>query len=333
MDDATNELSSYGDLVVLAAFVERRAADLQILARDFISDRNETAAATFDARITEAESLLDRIAHQPGASGMGELLDGLRANIEEAATRFAEVQATSRIMGLDEHSGLRGKLRASVEAMESELRKWPGGTVAETYVRMQTMRLIEKDFILYGNADVMGGHRKAYREFEFSLMGSGLDVATQETMARLAADYRADLTAFVESQVMLGEQIRIFNGVLSAMPDRFATLFKAASAGMEYARSEKAEVRHRTRWHHDGSHRSDAGAAGEPHPGPQHHKTLAGYRAGDAEAGDRRPHSSGTGGEPSRRDRRHGAGDRSLPAQRRRGGEPEGEGGDQGAPP
>ena len=40
MDDATNELSSYGDLVVLAASVERRAADLQILARDFITDRD-----------------------------------------------------------------------------------------------------------------------------------------------------------------------------------------------------------------------------------------------------------------------------------------------------
>ena len=157
MDDATNELSSYGNLVVLAASVERRAADLQILARDFITDRDAGAATTFTARIDEARILLNRIAHHPGALRTGGLVDGLLVNVEEVAARFADVRETSGIMGLDEHSGLRGKLRASVDAMESELRKWPVGTVAETYVRMLTMRVIEKDFILYGDVSVMGG--------------------------------------------------------------------------------------------------------------------------------------------------------------------------------
>ena len=135
------------------------------------------------------------------------------------------------------------KAAGVVGAMKSELRKWPVGTVAETYVRMLTMRVIEKDFILYGDIGVMGGHRKAYREFEFGMMGSGLDPATQETLTRLAGDYRADLLVLVENQVKLGEQIQAFNRVLSAMPDRFAHLFEAASAAMERARSEKAKVR------------------------------------------------------------------------------------------
>lgn len=170
-------------------------------------------------------------------------MEGLRTNIQAAAARFAEVSDTSRIMGLDERSGLRGKLRGSVNAMESELRKWPVSTVAETYVRMLTMRVLEKDFILYGDAGVMGAHRKAYREFEFGLMGSGLDSSTQQTLTRLASAYRADLTAYVENQVKLTGQIQTFDGVLSAMPGRFAQLFGAASAGMERARSERAEVR------------------------------------------------------------------------------------------
>jgi methyl-accepting chemotaxis protein len=246
LDDATNELSSYGDLVVLAASLERRAADLQILARDFITNRDASAAEAFGTRTDEAMSLLDRIAGHPGAAHVGPLMDGLRANIQEAADRFVGVEETSRIMGLDETSGLRGKLRASVSAMESELRTWPVGTVAETYVRMLTMRVIEKDFILYGDAGVMGAHRKAYREFEFGMMGSGLDLATQENLGRLAAEYRADLTAYVENQVKLGEQIATFNGVLAALPERFANLFAAANAGMDRARLEKAEVRHAT---------------------------------------------------------------------------------------
>lgn len=246
LDDATNELSSYGDLVVLAASLERRAADLQILARDFITNRDASAAKAFGTRTDEAMSLLDRIARHPSAAHVGPLMDGLRANIQEAADRFVGVEETSRIMGLDESSGLRGKLRASVSAMESELRTWPVGTVAETYVRMLTMRVIEKDFILYGDASIMGAHRKAYREFEFGMMGSGLDSATQETLARLAAEYRADLSGYVENQVKLNEQISTFNGVLAALPERFANLFAAASAGMDHARTEKAEVRHAT---------------------------------------------------------------------------------------
>ena len=76
MNDATNELSSYGDLVVLAASVERRAADLQIFARDFITDRDTGAAAAFAARIDEAQTLLDRIARHPGAVRAGGLVDG-----------------------------------------------------------------------------------------------------------------------------------------------------------------------------------------------------------------------------------------------------------------
>jgi methyl-accepting chemotaxis protein len=246
LDDAASELSSYGDLVVLAASLERRAADLQILARDFISNRDEEAATAFGGRIDEALGLLDRIAHHPGATHVGALVEGLRTNIQAAADRFAEVGETSRIMGLDEHSGLRGKLRGSVNAMESELRNWPVSTVAETYVRMLTMRVLEKDFILYGDAGVMGAHRKAYREFEFGLMGSGLDSSTQQTLTRLASAYRADLTAYVENQVKLTGQIQTFDGVLSAMPGRFAQLFGAASAGMERARSERAEVRNAT---------------------------------------------------------------------------------------
>jgi methyl-accepting chemotaxis protein len=246
VDDATNELSSYGDLVVMAASLERRAADLQILARDFITNRDVSAATAFGARTDEALSLLNRIARHPGATHVGTLMDGLRANIQEAAGRFADVRETSRVMGLDELSGLRGKLRTSVGAMESELRNWPVSTVAETYVRMLTMRVIEKDFALYGDASVMGAHRKAYREFEFGMMGSGLDPATQETLARLAAGYRADLIAYVENQVKLSDQIATFNGVLNAMPDRFANLFAAASAGMDRARSEKDEVRNAT---------------------------------------------------------------------------------------
>src|SRR5690349_5778200 len=39
MDRATAELSSYGDLVVLAASVERRVATMQIQARRFITER------------------------------------------------------------------------------------------------------------------------------------------------------------------------------------------------------------------------------------------------------------------------------------------------------
>jgi methyl-accepting chemotaxis protein len=108
------------------------------------------------------------------------------------------------------------------------------------------MRVIEKDFILYGDASVMGAHRKAYREFEFGMMGSGLDSATQETLARLAAEYRAELSDYVENQVKLNEQISTFNGVLAALPERFANLFAAANAGMDRARSEKTEVRHAT---------------------------------------------------------------------------------------
>src|SRR3954454_7155969 len=92
MDEASNELSSYGDLVVLAASAERRAADLLILARDFITDRHVGAAVTFATRTSEVESLLDRIANHPGAVKAGGQVDGLRESVRGGGCPFRRGQ-------------------------------------------------------------------------------------------------------------------------------------------------------------------------------------------------------------------------------------------------
>ncbi len=246
MNQATGRLGSFGDLVVLAASAERRVADLQIQARDFIANRDSRAAADFRAGAAEVDRLLDRIAAHAATGSAADQVDGMRSTLREAAERFAGVENTLEVMGLDEGSGLRGKLRASVEAVETELRKWPIGMVAQTYVRMLTMRVVEKDFLLYGDIGVMGAHKKAFREFEFGMMGSGLDVPTQEALVTLAAVYRADLAALVEHQGKLVREVSAFNAALAAMPGRFAGLFDFASAGMEAARTDKDYVRDAT---------------------------------------------------------------------------------------
>ncbi|UEM05107.1 methyl-accepting chemotaxis protein [Skermanella rosea] len=243
MNQATGRLGSFGNLVVLAASAERRVADLQIQARDFIANRDSRAAADFRTRAAEVDRLLDRIAAHPATGTAAGQVDAMRSTLRRAAEQFAGVEETLKVMGLDEESGLRGKLRASVGAVETELRKWPIGMVAQTYVRMLTMRVVEKDFLLYGDIGVMGAHRKAFREFEFGMMDSGLDAPTQEALVTLATAYRADLAALVEHQGKLVQEVAAFNTALAAMPGRFAGLFDFASAGMEAARTDKDYVR------------------------------------------------------------------------------------------
>jgi len=125
MDAATAELSSYGDLLVLTAAVERRVADLQIQARRFIADRDPDGATAFHNQVIEVAGLLERIKVHDGTRTAGDLVDRLRVAVDEATTAFAQMQVAAESMGLTEDTGLRGKLRASVNAVETELRKWP----------------------------------------------------------------------------------------------------------------------------------------------------------------------------------------------------------------
>ncbi|QCN94229.1 methyl-accepting chemotaxis protein [Azospirillum argentinense] len=241
MFEATAELDQFRDAYEHTAAIERRASRLRFQALRFVADRDETAAEAFAKNAEEASRLLENLKERGVERLPQEELDHLSQGIGTLKERFSSVVARAKELGLSDDSGLRGVLRASARAIEDELKQWPNAD--KLTGRMESMRKMEKDFIIYSDESLLSGHRKAFNEFTFFLADSGLDTATQTKLEKQARTYRTDLGRFVEATKAFRAEVQTFNDAFQAMVPRFEALLESANAGMAGAVETQNRVR------------------------------------------------------------------------------------------
>ncbi|TWA59561.1 methyl-accepting chemotaxis protein [Azospirillum baldaniorum] len=241
MFEATAELDQFRDAYEHTAAIERRASRLRFQALRFVADRDEAAAEAFAKNAEEASRLLDNLKERGAERLPQEELDHLSQGIGTLKERFSSVVARAKELGLSDDSGLRGVLRASARAIEDELKQWPNAD--KLTGRMESMRKMEKDFIIYSDESLLSGHRKAFNEFTFFLADSGLDAATQTKLEKQARTYRTDLGRFVDATKAFRAEVQTFNDAFQAMVPRFEALLESANAGMAGAVETQNRVR------------------------------------------------------------------------------------------
>lgn len=241
MFEATAELDQFRDAYEHTAAIERRASRLRFQALRFVADRDETAAEAFAKNAEEASGLLDDLKERGVERLPQEELGHLSQGIGTLKERFSSVVARAKELGLSDDSGLRGVLRASARAIEDELKQWPNAD--KLTGRMESMRKMEKDFIIYSDESLLSGHRKAFNEFTFFLADSGLDTATQTKLEKQARTYRTDLGRFVDATKAFRAEVQTFNDAFQAMVPRFEALLDSANAGMAGAVETQNRVR------------------------------------------------------------------------------------------
>ncbi|AIB11692.1 hypothetical protein ABAZ39_06665 [Azospirillum argentinense] len=241
MFEATAELDQFRDAYEHTAAIERRASRLRFQALRFVADRDETAAEAFAKNAEEASRLLENLKERGVERLPQEELDHLSQGIGTLKERFSSVVARAKELGLSDDSGLRGVLRASARAIEDELKQWPNAD--KLTGRMESMRKMEKDFIIYSDESLLSGHRKAFNEFTFFLADSGLDTATQTRLEKQARTYRTDLGRFVDATKAFRAEVQTFNDAFQAMVPRFEALLESANAGMAGAVETQNRVR------------------------------------------------------------------------------------------
>ncbi|UKJ72669.1 methyl-accepting chemotaxis protein [Azospirillum brasilense] len=241
MFEATAELDQFRDAYEHTAAIERRASRLRFQALRFVADRDEAAAEAFAKNAEEASRLLDNLKERGVERLPQEELDHLSQGIGTLKERFSSVVARAKELGLSDDSGLRGVLRASARAIEDELKQWPNAD--KLTGRMESMRKMEKDFIIYSDESLLSGHRKAFNEFTFFLADSGLDIATQTRLEKQARTYRTDLGRFVDATKAFRAEVQTFNDAFQAMVPRFEALLESANAGMAGAVETQNRVR------------------------------------------------------------------------------------------
>ena len=241
IDRATGDLNAFRAVFEQTATAERQAGEMRFQALRFLSERDETAATAVNDAVTGLEAALRTLHDTPGAAQMGGEIDTLAQAVTALGARFASLVGVARELGLNDDSGLRGQLRASASAVEAELKLWPN--LDKLIVPMVTMRLNEKDFIIYNDPAFLGPHRKAFAEFKFKLGDVGVDPETQQKLEKLVKSYKADFGTFVDTTKAYHTEVAAYNDQIKALEPRFAGLLEAARNGMNAAVATQQQVR------------------------------------------------------------------------------------------
>lgn len=134
-------------------------------------------------------------------------VNAIVAGLQTYQEQFQTVQQTWQEIGLDEKSGLRGSLRASVHAVETRLKEFELDALT---VIMLMMRRHEKDFLLRLAPKYIERMPKRYAEFQEELAVSGLDDSVRDEVDSLMQSYLADFNALAEKRLWLvGEEKKL----------------------------------------------------------------------------------------------------------------------------
>jgi methyl-accepting chemotaxis protein len=185
--------------------------------KDFLL-RNDAKKADSQMEISKAVAAdIDRLHGKIVAVGKPDLarqIEAMSASLKKYQTNFAAVVEQKRQLGLDEKSGLEGRLRASVHDIESRVDQLHESALL---ISMLTMRRHEKDFMLRRDRKYGDDMKKRNTEFVAGLDAANIpDAAKAELKAKLA-DYQRDFQAWMEQALKLADELKAMSESFSAV--------------------------------------------------------------------------------------------------------------------
>jgi Methyl-accepting chemotaxis protein len=228
----------------LAGDVRAKAAALQNHEELFLRERDPAAAEAFRQDAAFVAKSLEAMAALPESARVAAQVSELRNGFTTAGQHFDEVARLTETLGLNDSTGLRGHLAASVKAVEDELKMWPNA--GSLLPNMLQMRQAEKDFMLYGTAASLNLHRKYANQFDFALDESALPNSTREDFRKLLSSYSQDMAAFAEGTLALNGEVDALRRQFQTMQPRLTQVFSYAREGMVGALRQQEEVRRST---------------------------------------------------------------------------------------
>ncbi|MBR1300327.1 methyl-accepting chemotaxis protein [Bradyrhizobium sp. AUGA SZCCT0042] len=202
--------------------------------KDFLL-RNDAKKADGQIEIAKAVAAdIDTLHGKIVAVGKPELarqIEAMSASLKKYQTHFTAVVEQKRQLGLDEKSGLEGRLRASVHGIESQVEQLKESALLIT---MLTMRRHEKDFMLRRDRKYGDEMKKRNAEFVAGLDAANIPEAAKVELKQKLADYQRDFQAWMEQALKLAEELK-------AMSESFAAVepvIDAVSASVNGIRTE-----------------------------------------------------------------------------------------------
>ncbi|SFK30224.1 HAMP domain-containing methyl-accepting chemotaxis protein [Bradyrhizobium sp. Gha] len=192
--------------------LEGRRAEKDFLLRSDASKAQRQIEIGKKAAV-DIEQLRDRIA-AIGKPDLAQKIDAMTASLKTYQARFAAVVEERQRLGLDENSGLEGRLRASVHEIESKVDQLHDSALK---VIMLMMRRHEKDFMLRRDAKYGDEMKKRVSEFSAGIDAAAIPDAAKAELRQKLADYQRDFSGWMVSALKLATESRGMSEAFAAV--------------------------------------------------------------------------------------------------------------------
>jgi len=241
ISQAIEDQGEYQRLWEQSSNIRAGALAMQTAANGLTAEHQHRFIDDFDGQFQRVSTALAAIKATPVAAAHADDIANLEKALTEAAGQFRKVADVTVALGLSEGEGLRGQLRASVKAIEDELKMWPN--TDDLKVRMLRMRDAEKDFLLTQDRSYLGRTRKQAMEFDLGIDGASLDPSTKENFRALATKYSADMADYGKATLDQQTQIAQLRAQFAALQPRIQAFAAMAQDGMAEATGRQNATR------------------------------------------------------------------------------------------
>jgi methyl-accepting chemotaxis protein len=198
--------------------------------KDFLL-RNDAGKAQRQIEIgkevaVDIEKLRGRIAAL-GKPELARQIDAMNASLRDYQAHFSAVLETKQRLGLDEKSGLEGRLRASVHDIEAKVEQLHN---AQLLVTMLMMRRHEKDFMLRRDARYGDDMKKRTAEFLAGVDAAEMPDGVKTELRQKLADYQRDFSAWVEAALTLAARQKAMSEAFSSVEPVIEQVSKSVDA-------------------------------------------------------------------------------------------------------
>jgi methyl-accepting chemotaxis protein len=239
MTGAERREIQYSAMESLAQKVETGSLHLRRREKDFLLRRDLKYAEQYREVEQQVAEALRSLAGLPVAEAIREPLARLSEGLARHAEEFALVVGQHEQIGLDEKSGLQGRLREAVHQIEERLK---AANLDALTVKMLMMRRHEKDFMLRGGEKYVADIDARAGEFQQLLDQTFLVAGDKEDILALLAGYQQSFKEYATTAVNLQAETKKLSEIFAAMEDDLQTVFAMASEGVAAARADQLRV-------------------------------------------------------------------------------------------
>jgi methyl-accepting chemotaxis protein len=226
-----------------ANYLEARQVAVEFLRKhdEKLIDKHAGVMQTALGRLSAIESSVEKLDDGDPLKQ----ISALRSGMNLYQTRFHNLVAMQRVLGLNENQGLQGKLASAVRQVESKLAEVNQPQLA---VLMLMMRRHEKDFMLRGDEKYGDEFGKRRSEFGDAMAASSLAAAMKSEVSSLMKAYNDSFQAFMVSQSSLNDEVDDFATVFERNRPTLDALIKAADDRQQLSETRAVKLRQSLLW-------------------------------------------------------------------------------------